>query len=574
MVDYSKFYYDQIKSQVININKQYPEDEISTSFLRLCCSTILDLEYEDVDDDITDEGEDLGADAVHFAIDEDKTRFKIFVIQTKFNSKKCDNGIFNVNMGEEVVNKFKNVFDYFASSDTGDNVSDKVKYKKEEYQSLLQEGYILDEIYFVSCHLGIGLADNSLEIWNRWYNMNPYKEKIRLEQYGLVDIFKRLEESRVSKIDEKISLNGKYFEFSNPDVKGLISSIKGEELIRLYGKYGNKLFQKNIRFSLGENIINSKIIKSASEAETRDKFWFLNNGITVVCDNYERTGTQPENIMLEVKSFSIVNGVQTTTSIEKAFKKTGNIDDVKILIKIFKAPDKLAELITESTNSQNPVNKRDLRSNDDVQKLIENMLKDNGYFYQRKRNQWIEISQKDKIIDNYDFAQRYLTFYLERPMDAQKQKSLVFTDDDTYKKIFNPNLSPESMIFIHKSYKELLKQLRVVRRKLRMKQIRLSKEEISIIPRVKIHLFYAFRVYLEKKGFNILSDSDLSENALKEFNQENTVLLLNIIVEAIKKVYGSKPLEYVNVFKKKELAQKIREVIEKMQINKEASSKS
>lgn len=559
MVDYSKFYYDQIKSQVININKQFPEDELPTSFLRLCCSIILDLEYEEIDEDITDESEDLGADAIHFDVEEDKTRFKIFVIQTKYNSQKCDKGIFNCNMDEEVVNKFKNIFDYFASEDSGRNVSEKVKAKKEEYQSLLQDGYVLDEIYFVSCHLGEGLAENSLEIWNRWYNMNPYKEKIRLEQYGLVEIFKKLEDSRVSKIDEKVALYGKYFEFPNPDVKGLISSIRAAELLRLYEKYGNKLFQKNIRFSLGENIINTKIIKSASETETRDKFWFLNNGITVVCDNYEKTGTQPENIILDVKSFSIVNGVQTTTSLDKAFKKTGNIDDVKILIKIFKAPDQLAEMITESTNSQNPVNRRDLRSNEDVQKLIEDMLKNRGYYYQRKRNQWVELVQKDKIIDNYDFAQRYLSFYLERPMEAQKEKSLVFTDDDTYKKIFNQNLSPECMIFIHKSYKELLKQLRVIRKKLRKKQLKLPKEVVNILPRAKIHLYYAFRVYLEKKGYNITVNFE--NGILKEFNEENTISLLNKMVEAIKKVYGSKPLEYVNVFKKKELAQKIKEVI-------------
>jgi len=146
MVDYSKFYYDQIKSQVININKQYSEDELSTSFLRLCCSVILDLDYEDVDEDIIDETEDLGADAIHFEVDEDRTRFKIFVIQTKYNHQKCDKGIFNCNMVEEVVNKFKNIFDYFASEGIGKNVSDKVKEKKEEYQGLLEEGYVLDEI--------------------------------------------------------------------------------------------------------------------------------------------------------------------------------------------------------------------------------------------------------------------------------------------------------------------------------------------------------------------------------------------------------------------------------------------
>jgi len=99
MADYSKFYYDQIKSQVININKQFSEDELPTSFLRLCCSIILDLGYEDIDENITEETDDLGADAIYFEIDEDKTRFKIFVIQTKYNNQKCEKGSFDCNMG-------------------------------------------------------------------------------------------------------------------------------------------------------------------------------------------------------------------------------------------------------------------------------------------------------------------------------------------------------------------------------------------------------------------------------------------------------------------------------------------
>jgi len=459
-----------------------------------------------------------------------------------------------------IVNKFKNIFDYFAVEDSGKNVSEKVKDKKREYQSLLEEGYVLDEIYFIACHLGVGLAENSMEIWDRWYGLNPYKEKIRLEQFGLVGLFKKLEESRVTKIDERVSLYGKYFEFSTPDVKGMISTIKADELIRLFNRYGNNLFQKNIRFSLGENIINTKIIKSASEFDTRDKFWFLNNGITVVCDDYEKTGTQPENVILNIKSFSIVNGVQTTTSIDKACKKTGNVEDVKVLIKIFKAPDVLAEMITESTNSQNPVNKRDLRSNDKVQKLIEDMLKNKGYYYQRKRNQWLELIQKDKVIDNYDFAQRYLSFYLERPMEAQKQKSIVFTDDTTYQKIFNQNLSPECIIFVHHSFRELLKQLRIVRRKIRKEEIILKKEIISILPRVKIHLYYAFRIFLDHKGFEIGPDK-IGDDVLEQFNEVNTLKLLDIISESIRRVYSSEPLEYVNVFKKRELANKIKEVI-------------
>ncbi len=562
MSKYSKFYFDQIKAQVVNINKQFPEDDPYLSFLRLCCSLIFNLNYDDADEIITDEGEDLGADAIHFDVDEEEKRFKIFIIQTKYNKNKCESGNFSTNFSQDIIDKFKNIFDFFASADEGIRVSERVKSKKQDYIAFLDDGYVLDEIYFIASHLGIGFSDNSLEIWNRWLSMNPYKNKIKLLQFGLEDIFKKLEESRTTRIDETISLYGKYFEYTNPDVKGLIGSISANELIKLYEEHGSKIFQKNIRFSLGENIINRKIIESASNQDTRDKFWFLNNGITVVCDDYEKTGTQPEDIKLNVKSFQIVNGTQTTTSIERAFKKVGNVDDVKVLIKIFKASNRLAEMITETTNSQNPVNKRDLRSNDEIQRLIEASLRGIGYYYQRKRNQWSEIPLREKIIDNYDFGQRYLSFYLERPMEAQKQKSIVFIDDETYNKIFNSELKPECIIFIHKSFRELLKQLRHLRKKIREKKKKISNNIIEILPRAKIHLYYSFSVYLENKGFDIKSDKFLSnDKALKEFNEKNTLKLLSVMEKAIKSLANGKEIEYVNVFKKKELAMKIKEII-------------
>ena len=563
MTDYSKFYFDQIRSQVVNIKNQIPEDELSMSFLRLCCAIVLNLKYEDIDDDITDEPQDLGADAIHLEVDEEEKRLKIFIIQTRYNHIKCEKGLFDFNLEEEVVNKFKNIFDYFATEGTGMTVSEKVKFKKEEYESLLEDGYILDEIHFVACHLGRGLAKNSLETWIRWHENNPFKEKIKLTVFGLQEVFKKLEETRITNVDELVNLDGRYFELTTPDVKGLIGSIKATELIKLFEKYGNKLFQKNIRFSLGENIINRKIINSASEVQTRDKFWFLNNGITVVCNDYEKTGPQPENITLQVKSFQIVNGVQTTTSIDNAYRKTGNIDDVKVLIKIFRASDELAEMITESTNSQNPVNKRDLRSNEKIQKLIEEMLEGRGYYYQRKRNQWSEISCKEKIIDNYDFAQRYLAFYLERPMEAQKQKSVVFMDDHTYNEIFHSSLTYECLIFIHKSFRELLRQLRIIRRKVAKNELVVSKEVVNILPRAKIHLYYAFKIYLNKKQIKIGPDVPIEEEkALAEFSEKNTLTLLVILLDVIKKIYKDSPLEYVNVFKKRELAEKLKEEIE------------
>lgn len=96
---------------------------------------------------------------------------------------------------------------------------------------------------------------------------------------------------------------------------------------------------------------------------------------------------------------------------------------------------------------------------------------------------------------------------------------------------------------------------------MRQKQIDLPKEIISILPRAKIHLYYAFKIFLESNKYEIGPNGKLGDDTLKYFNEESTLFLLNIMDEAIKRVYGNEPLDYVNVFKKRELAQKIKEVI-------------
>ena len=85
---------------------------------------------------------------------------------------------------------------------------------------------------------------------------------------------------------------------------------------------------------------------------------------------------------------------------------------------------------------------------------------------------------------------------------------------------------------------------------------------MNILPRAKIHLFYAFKIHLDKKKIKIGPGVPIEgKKALAEFNEENTLSLLNILVKAIKKTQKGLPLEYVNVFKKQELAAKIKDII-------------
>lgn len=551
-MQYGKFYYDQIRARVNRINQQFREQE-SVSFLRIVTSLITGLDHAEIDEFITDGGNDLGADAIHFDINDEDKRFKIYVLQAKYNKASCERGVFNQNIEEEVINKFKNIFDYFATGTSeGIGINERVKGKKDEYLSLLDDGYILDEIFFISSNLGLSPAENVKAIFDRWIDLNPSRDKIKYYHYGIEEIFNKIQESETPNISDTLHLHGRYFEYSTPDVKGLISTISANELIKVHEKFGDKLFQQNVRYYLGENAINKKIIRSASEASTKDKFWFLNNGITIVCEDYEKTSTQLENINVHLKNFNIVNGAQTTRSLHEVFKKVGNVDEVKVLLKIFKAGSNLSDLITESTNSQNPVNNRDLRSNDEIQRLMEDSLKDRGYYYQRKRNQWLNVS-RDKIIDNFTVAQTCHSFYKGKPHEARNQKSKLFGDDAVYSTIFNERLSPEKVIFLHKLYQKVSTILRILKRRSDLSL------QSDIMDRSKFFLLHALRLNFEKNGENIESiDFLMDESKINDINEDIILYFLVVINEQIKGLLEEKQLNSVKVFQRKELVEYIK----------------
>jgi len=94
----------------------------------------------------------------------------------------------------------------------------------------------------------------------------------------------------------------------------------------------------------------------------KKKFWKLNNGITAVCDKLKEVNASPPKY--EFENFKVVNGRQTTYSFEK---NEAHLDDVLVKIIIHEAVDKEERnLISETTNTQNPVKAVDLVSDNDL----------------------------------------------------------------------------------------------------------------------------------------------------------------------------------------------------------------
>ncbi len=87
-------------------------------------------------------------------------------------------------------------------------------------------------------------------------------------------------------------------------------SVNGWEIGQLVNQYGVKLFARNIRGYLGETGINQEIRKTLRKDPA--SFWYLNNGITIVCDDAMLESSSGHERMV-ISNPQIINGQQSRT---------------------------------------------------------------------------------------------------------------------------------------------------------------------------------------------------------------------------------------------------------------------
>ncbi|MFD9162560.1 AIPR family protein [Streptomyces sp. NPDC059558] len=169
-------------------------------------------------------------------------------------------------------------------------------------------------------------------------------------------------------------------------------SVAAREIARWYEDHGARLFSQNIRQSLGLTRINSGIEKTLTDEP--ENFWYFNNGITILCDRIEphypdrRHPAYP--VELRLTHVSVVNGAQTVTSIHKAMQVTPDtVEDADVMVRVISLGDErtdYASKITETTNTQNDVSRRDFIALDETQALIRedfDLTLDKTYVYKR-----------------------------------------------------------------------------------------------------------------------------------------------------------------------------------------------
>lgn len=227
--------------------------------------------------------------------------------------------------------------------------------------------------------------------------------------------------------------------YQTQGLKGVICTATARDIANLViGDPGGALFDSNIRRFLGKGrSVNADILKTATDAASSYLFWFMNNGITIVCDSCDPV-TDPDNPKIKIRNLQIVNGCQTATALAHAASEGTLRPDTRVLLKIFETTDQtLASRIVLTTNNQNRISTRDLKANDAVQQDMQRRFESYNLLYEHKINQYstVTLSAGQRIVSNEDVGQAYLAIALKKPGDARRRKYKVWTDN--YQDIFS-----------------------------------------------------------------------------------------------------------------------------------------
>lgn len=413
------------------------------AFPILMVSSLLSVSDEEAEDSITDGSKDRGVDAIF--IDDREGRNSIHIFQFKYvdtfeNTKK------NFPSGEidKLVSFLDDLLDLNKSLEKTCNpiLWNKVK----EIWTALDKPKPSIEVHF--CGNTLPMQEGERERANASLGKFKY---FNVHHHSLDSIVDMFVEKKSAAINNQIQVVDKdYFDRTDGSIRGLICTVEASEIVRIITNPENpelvykEIFNDNVRVYLSRtNKINQKIIETAT-SEDSPLFWYLNNGITITCDSFSYLKGKRAPIV-ELQNIQIVNGGQTSNALFEASKiAPEKLDDVLILVRIIETKSQPVSLaIAESTNSQTPIKSRDLRSNDDIQKKLEEAFEGMGLYYERKLNQHSDKPKSNRI-DALTAGQAYLAYGLELPEVAKKDRGRIFSD--LYDQIFTDELLADDLL--------------------------------------------------------------------------------------------------------------------------------
>lgn len=456
------------RTQVITDSHELKKN--SQGFSYLCLDLILGITDDDIHESMTDteylsikrkpeeKGRDRGIDALYIDYDSNPVSIHIFNFKHTESFEKTKSNFPSTEIDK--INGF--LVDLISGDDNlKDTVNPVLADKVSQIEQLYNEHHDVKIVVHLCSNQYHGLVG---EEYNRVEGLAK-RLGYSVEEHTIEYFVRRMTEKGKDVINANIKLIDKnYFEKADGDVNALIANVDAYEILKAVSSSENirtavdldsyeKLkdntihldaFDDNVRIYLKQKSKINRNIKETALSNDSHRFFYFNNGITITCKSFEYTSNRRAPLV-KLNDLQVVNGCQTIHALQEALIQDPNtLIDVNLLCRIYKTENVgLTNEIAEYTNSQNPVKSRDIRSNDFIQKVLEKNLKLKGYFYERKRNQFIS-EPLSKRVDAEKSGQALMAIFNGLPADAKTNKRIIFSDK--YEEIFSDNLSDDMVI--------------------------------------------------------------------------------------------------------------------------------
>lgn len=463
---FSSYYLEGKSEEGINQNR-------SRAYIHLYLLVKFGIEdFKQRHDYITDGSFDGGLDAYYI---EEETK-NIYMIQSKFrtNSHNFENK--EISAAELTAMEIDRILDGECVGEDGNEYNGKIKGFQEKLS------YISDLPRYNYKIIVLANLNNDKLLSKLFSNYDrevfnyerTYKELVfpmcSSTYYKSKNIVIAMDiEGKVEEVNETFNTS-----FGDCDVTLLFVPII--DIARMIKKYKNSILEFNPRnyLSMSKNIVNQGIKTSACEEHS--DFTLLNNGITMVCSQYESTTRTGKNntTKITIENPQIINGGQTAYTLSKILEndnvQSSKMNGKKVLMKVISIYKddreeeeyrKFVNKISDATNKQTKIDEADRRANSEIQLKLQNGIYEKyGLYYERKAGEFEEalskkIISKDMVIKR-DILLKAIWAYNGCCGEARNNSGDKIFNQATFNQIMDDTVNVEKAIYSYRIYQELL----------------------------------------------------------------------------------------------------------------------
>lgn len=345
--------------------------QLSRAFSAFVLHKLLDITPQAAAASVVDDFNDKGIDAIHY----DATTETLYLLQTKLKESEQFKQEDALPFCEGIRLLLKQDFAAFNAN---------VQARKADIESALDS---CSHIKLVVPFTGDGISKTASDALQSLLDDEDLDEERlvkQVEYYAASEITRDLlAEQAYAQVHADIALQ-KHEKVEHPRSTYYGVARLGD-LVALHQTHGKALYERNIRYFLGSS--NSDVNKAIKTTlhEAPGDFFYLNNGVTAVCDLIEPKATKNGAKKFKVRGLSIINGAQTVASAAEFVRQHPgkNIDDAKVMLTLIKAPadGSFGKRVTKARNHQNPVQTANFASLDENQERLRQEIAHLGFEY-------------------------------------------------------------------------------------------------------------------------------------------------------------------------------------------------